>query len=92
MPALPVSSFYRRQFKSQEKFVKWSADERDYVSSKDETLIRVTGSLLSYTVKIAGNKAELFKTVEGSFVSQGGPKERPIEWSRVMLANGHNKP
>ena len=91
---LPASSFYRRQFKSQEKFVKWSADERDYVSSKDEILIRVTGSLLSYTVKIAGNKAEPFKTVEGSFVSQGRPNERPIEWGRVMLANGttsHNR-
>lgn len=86
---LPASPLYRRQFKRQEKFVKWAAEERDYISSKDETLIRVTGSLLSDTFILIG-KDEPFNIGKGRFVFQ----ERPIEWSRVMLANGttsHNR-
>jgi len=86
---LPASPLYRRQFKRQEKFVKWAAEERDYVSSKDETLIRVTGCLLSDTFILIG-KDEPVNIGKGCFVFQ----ERSIEWSRVMLANGttsHNR-
>ncbi len=46
---LPASSVYRRQFKRQEKFVKWSAADRDYSSSTEDTLISVTASMFSNT-------------------------------------------
>ena len=59
---LLASPLYRRQFKSQEKFVKWSADEMDYVASKEETSIKVVAHFFA--------------------------DKQPVEWSRVMLANG----
>lgn len=65
---LLASPLYRRQFKSQEKFVKWSADEMDYVASKEETSIKVVAHFFA--------------------------DKQPVEWSRVMLANGttgHNR-
>jgi predicted ATP-binding protein involved in virulence len=66
--ALPVSSVYRRQFKKQEKFARWSAEERDYVFNREETAIKVSAGFFT--------------------------DENPIEWTRVMLANGttsHNR-
>jgi len=80
---LPASSVYRRQFKRQEKLVKWSADLKDYVSNGEETLIRVTASLLSYEFKCEGN-VEPLTIGFGSLVAV----EKSIEWVRVMLANG----
>ena len=92
---LPASSVYRRQFKRQEKFVKWSAADRDYLSSTEDTLISVTASMLSYTFQsVTGDMEKVF--VKGYEIKRGGlvREERAIQWTRVMLANGttsHNR-
>ena len=92
---LPASSVYRRQFKRQEKFVKWSAADRDYSSSTEDTLISVTASMFSNTWQsVTGDMEKEF--VKGYEIKRGRlvREERAIQWTRVMLANGttsHNR-
>ncbi len=38
---IPGSPVYRRQFKSQERFVKWDSDERDYIPNSEDTSVKV---------------------------------------------------
>ena len=38
---IPASAVYRRQFRKQEVFVKWSEDDRDYNANGQDTLIKV---------------------------------------------------
>ncbi|WP_212005489.1 AAA family ATPase [Chitinophaga sp. HK235] len=37
---IPASAVYRRQFKPQERFVKWNSNERDYFPNQTDTLIQ----------------------------------------------------
>ncbi len=86
---LPASSVYRRQFKRQEKFVKWSAADRGYSSSTEDTLISVTASMFSNTWQsVTGDMEKEF--VKGYEIKRGRlvHEDRPIQWTRVMLANG----
>lgn len=38
---IPASPVYRRQFKKSERYIKWDADQRSYVSNRDETSVGV---------------------------------------------------
>lgn len=38
---IPASPVYRRQFKKSERYIKWDADQRSYVSNREETLVGV---------------------------------------------------
>lgn len=38
---IPASPVYRRQFKREEKYVKWDISEKDYISNRGETQVQV---------------------------------------------------
>jgi predicted ATP-binding protein involved in virulence len=62
---------------------------RDYLSNTEDTLISVTASMFSNTWQsVTGDMEKEF--VKGYEIGRGRlvNEERPIQWSRVMLANG----